>query len=318
LIPHTISFLYSYKCNFKCAHCSVNGGPWHTHLLDINYITKALEDAYEIPSIQVIVFTGGEPTLHLEHLKNSLRCAHELGFTARIVTNAWWANNYECAKSFLSELYSYGLEELNISYDDFHLPWLSKYGGERNIINAARAGVDLGLRVLIAITKVKNSKISSQYLRRMLKNEGLFTSVEFLEDFIAPIGRGKNLETVRNFTDTGCTDAGTVLTVHPNGKLVLCCGHVISTPAIEMLTIGDLKTENLGDLVTRMQRNTLYWWIFLRGPCNILRKLSNQEIYHKCEACYLLGTKYRERLLALSSKKEDIFKALKEWENVRV
>lgn len=98
----------------------------------------------------------------------------------------------------------------------------------------------------------------------------------------------------------------------------ICCGHVISTNAIEMLTIGNVKTEDLENMVTRMQRNVLFWWIFLRGPHDILWNLSDEEISHKCEACYLLGTKYKNRLLYLASKKEEIFNALREWEDVRI
>jgi hypothetical protein len=155
-------------------------------------------------------------------------------------------------------------------------------------------------------------------LKKLLEGEGLAGSVQLLEDFIAPIGRGKQLDTMKNLDDSGCVDAGAVLTVHPDGKVVICCGHIISTKAIEMLTIGDVKTENLEDMVTRMQRNVLYWWIFLRGPHDALWSLSDEEISHKCEACYLLGTKYKDRLLSLASKKEEIFKALKEWEDVRI
>lgn len=297
----------------------MNGGPQHTKVLKIEYIAKTLDEAYSIPSIQVVVFTGGEPTLHPRHLKFGINYASELGFTVRMVTNAWWANGYKEAKSFLDELHSYGLKELNISYDDFHLPWLVKYGGERNIINAARAGVELGLKVLIAITKDRNSKISTKYLRKLLKDEELTGSVELLEDFIAPLGRGSNLKSnIKNLTDGGCSDAGTVLTVHPDGKVVICCGHTISTNAIEMLNIGNVKTENLGDMITQMQRNVLYWWIFLRGPHDILWSLSDEDISHKCEACYLLGTKYKDKLLSLASKKEEIFNALVEWEDVGV
>lgn len=295
----------------------MNGGPQHTKILEIGNVTKTLDEAYNVPSIQVVVFTGGEPTLHPKHLRFGIKQASELGFTVRMVTNAWWASSYDKAKSFLDELHSYGLKELNISYDDFHLPWLIKYGGERNIINAARSGAELGLKVLIAVTRDRSSKISAEYLRKLLKEERL-SSVNVLEDFIAPIGSGRKLKTVRKLTDGGCNDAGTVLTVHPDGKVAICCGHVISTSAIEMLTIGNVRSENLESMITRMQRNVLYWWIFLRGSHDVLWSLSDEEIDHKCEACYLLGTKYRDRLLSIASKKEEIFNALREWEDVGV
>lgn len=277
-----------------------------------------MDDAYDIPSIQVVVLTGGEPTLYPKHLKTTISYAYKLGFTVRMVTNAWWASSYEKARKFLHELYSCGLRELNISYDDFHLSWLKKFGGESNIINAARAGTDIGMNVLIATTRDRNSTISTNYVKELLTKEGLIGRIEFLEDFIAPIGRGKHLTSVKNLSNNGCTDTGNVLTIHPDGKVVVCCGHIFSTEAVEILTAGNIKTDSLKDIIARIHKNVLYWWIFLRGPQEILWKLSDESIVHRCEACYLLGTKYRNKLALLASKKEHIFNALKRWEDVRV
>ena len=72
--------------------------------MDIEYVFRVIDQAYEIPSIQLIVFTGGECTLFPEHLKASIEYAAENGFITRIVTNAWWASNYDKAREFLEEL----------------------------------------------------------------------------------------------------------------------------------------------------------------------------------------------------------------------
>ncbi len=323
MIPSTLTFLYSYKCNFSCKHCSVPADSGE--LLPINILLKAIDDAYEIPSIHVIVFTGGEPTLFPNHLKTGIKYAADRGFVVRLVTNAWWAESYEKAKEFLDELRSLGLKELNISYDDFHLEWLNKYGGERNVINAVKAAVDLGLTVLIGITKIPDSKITSKYVRNLLKSEGL-ENVMFIEDFIAPFGRAKTLrrkmiglENILNVrTEVGCRDIGTSIAICPDGKIVACCGHIFSSKALEMFTIGNIKDNSLATAITRMQRNVLYWWIALRGPQEILRNLNYKgEIYHKCEACSLIWT-YKEKLRRLAQKKEDIFHALVNGEDINV
>jgi MoaA/NifB/PqqE/SkfB family radical SAM enzyme len=141
------------------------------------------------------------------------------------------------------------------------------------------AGSELGLRVLIAT-------------------------------FAAPIEKGKNLE-MKNVTNTGCPEIGSVLAIHPDGRIVVCCGHITSTDSIEMLTVGNVKEDRLEDVIKRMQRNVLYWWIFLKGPVDILNTLCQEgKVYHKCEACYLLDTKYKENLRKLSTQREEIFKML--------
>jgi len=139
-----------------------------------------------------------------------------MGFVVRLVTNAWWACTYENAKKFLEELYSLGLKELNISYDGFHLPWLKKYGSEQNVINAAKAGVECGLNVVIAISKHAKSRISTKYTREVLLKKGIYKNVEFFEGFIAPLGRAANLDKdlfVRDADSISsrCTDIGAAI-----------------------------------------------------------------------------------------------------------
>ena len=64
------------------------------------------------------------------------------------------------------------------------------------------------------------------------------------------------------------------------------------------------------EMIKRMQRNVLYWWIFLKGPIDVLNSISKKKkAYHKCEACYLLES-YKEDLRKLASRKEEIFSKL--------
>jgi len=117
MIPQSLVFLLTYKCNFNCDHCSICAGPNNHETISESIMKKAIEQAYYIPSIRAVIFTGGESTLHLELLKKGIRHAHEKSFLTRMVTNAWWAKTYEKAKLFLEELASCGLKELNVSYD---------------------------------------------------------------------------------------------------------------------------------------------------------------------------------------------------------
>jgi len=64
-------------------------------------------------------------------------------------------------------------------------------------------------------------------------------------------------------------------------------------------------------MIKRIQRNVLYWWIFLKGPVDVLNSISKKKkVYHKCEACYLLE-RHKKDLRKLASKKEEIFSNLK-------
>ena len=105
------------------------------------------------------------------------------------------------------------------------------------MINAAKAGIDCDLVVLIAICRHAKSKISTKYLRGLLQKEGIYEEVEFIEDFIAPLGRATDLDEELLVEDTclslvesqklpiGCPEIGTAPSIHPNGELLVCCGH---------------------------------------------------------------------------------------------
>ena len=315
--PKSIAFLYSYKCNFSCPHCSINAGPWHSEVLPLDVVTRVLEEAYYISSIQLIVTTGGEPTLFPDHLRGLVKRASELSFITRVVTNAWWASTYEKARAFLDELKSLGLDELNISYDDFHDVFLRRYGGFNNVVNAAKAAVDLGIRVAIATIRGKRSLITAKWLRERLREVGLEDKVYILEDYLSPTSRAMSLfdDAVVNVGGLGCSDAGVNISVHPNGDVAFCCGHIINDGESSWFTrVGNVYRERLVDIVKRMRSNVLIWYIRLVGPHRLVWRFNEEEkVYHICHACHLLATKYWDRLVELAQRKEEWAKELVDY-----
>jgi MoaA/NifB/PqqE/SkfB family radical SAM enzyme len=308
----SITILYSYKCNFQCKHCSVNAGPQYGEILPISYIEKTIKEASETASIQVVVATGGEPTLFPNHLEFLIRAASDLGLVTRLVTNAWWARTQERARASVRKWASLGLEELNVSYDDFHAEFLSMYGGENNVLNAVKAALEEGLRVAIAVTKTLSSKITGEYIRERLGD--LSSDVLITEDFISPTSKASALYdkvSMRAPPVGGCTYAGAEISVHPNGDIAFCCGHIIADPASGWFTrVGNTKREHLWDVVDRIRRNALVWYLRLLGPHALVRRLNDrEEVKHVCHACHLLAIKYWGALVALG--KEGLLSDLK-------
>jgi pyruvate-formate lyase-activating enzyme len=316
MIPQHLVFLFTRRCNFNCDHCSVSASPDRRETISGDIMKKAIEHAYALPSIRAMVFTGGEPTLYSELLKEGLTYAREKGVLTRVVTNAWWAKTPDRATRFLDELVTCGLNELNISYDDFHAPYLKIYGGEQNVVNAVRAAKELGLEVLIGIVIHPKARITSNYLRQLFLDAGIIGEVRILEDYLFPLGRARYKLPKNVFvpdpekaTELGCRDAGKTLVILPSGEVTFCCGHILCSEAQRLITLGDLTSEGtLAEMVERMQRNVLYWWLHLEGPGAVLRELGiSQKVYRNCEACFYLGTAYQERLRTLATRKEEIF-----------
>lgn len=169
------------KCTARCRHCSVYADPSKDLQLSTNVALNIIDQVYEIPSVKVVVLTGGEPTLH-RGLKEIIKYAYNQGFTVRLVTNAWWAYSEKEAYRFVDELASSGLKEINISYDDFHLEYIP----EKYILNAIKASCDYGLRTIIGIIRHKYSRVTGVYVKSKLRELSLHSKAYLLEDVVTP------------------------------------------------------------------------------------------------------------------------------------
>lgn len=313
MIPRTLAMMLTNKCNFYCDHCSVCAGPDVNDTLSDELIRKAIDHTYYIPSIRVVSFTGGEVTLYPEKLKMAIAYAHEKGFITRIVTNAWWANSLENARKWCAEFVKCGLDEINISYDDFHAEYLQLFGGEQNIKYAVQALQETNMSLLIGIVLAPGHKIKSKYIQANIGD-----SIQCFEGQIAPFGRARELLPEKNFFKDqnirACDDAGSSLVVLPTGKVAFCCGHALFSEAQELFIIDNLNSDKtLIDMLDLMHRNVLIWYFYLNGPTKLLEELGAvEDIRNSCEACFYLSTKYRFKLLELAKNKKEIFKKLEE------
>ena len=312
-----LGFIFSYKCNFICEHCSVNASPLYTEVLEFDLVKKAIDEAYLIPSFKVISFTGGEVTLFFERLKNAISYAKDKGFITRVVTNGWWGYSFDNAMRIAKELASAGLDEINISFDDFHMKFYNKLGGISAFLNAVRASYVAGLRIAVSVTKVNNSKIDANYVKSLLEKEGI-DNIEIIEDFITLTGRArekfKSSELPRRNipNNVGCPYVGDSIMILPDGRVTVCCGHIINVENAKWLvSVGNIKNETLTELISKIRRNVLFWYIYLKGPQTLARKFDTKlEFNSLCEACYLLATRFTKELEELAKRKNEIANCL--------
>lgn len=264
VFPKSLAILLSYHCNFSCAHCSVVAGPHRREVLSRELLHKAIMEAAKIPSIAVVVFTGGESTLYFDLLVEGVKLASELGFVTRLVTNAWWASSIERTREYLVKLKEAGLQELNISYDQFHAPFLAKHGGFQNVLNVASVARELGILTLIGIAKLRTpEEPNMEEVKKRLKKAGL-DDVMVVQDAPSRLGRAITLpldafpEDNMPKEDMRCLNAMDTIAVLPSGDVTLCCGHIIALPeASWFVTLGNLRDSSLVDVVAKMRRNAL-------------------------------------------------------------
>lgn len=302
MLPSLFSVFLDYKCNFWCGHCSVGSSPRTVMPMPRELLVKFMEGMREIPTAKVVVFTGGEVTLRKELLLEGIAMAKEGGYLTRIVTNGGWATSPEAARRMVQDLKHVGLDELNTSYDDFHAPFTPI----DNIVNLVRAGLDANMRIGMGVIVDKNATWNSQTVREALSKglqmpmAELDQLIAVLEDYPTPAGSGESLD-VQGLDagpklDMGCPEVIKTVSLHPNGTVKACCGHVMFYS--HDLTLGNIKDDTLLNIVSRAQHNIVYWWIHMLGPKRILEKLGVQGNYTSiCHACQILMTKHREEML---------------------
>ncbi|MFZ8811470.1 MAG: hypothetical protein ACO2PN_25620 [Pyrobaculum sp.] len=127
------------------------------------------------------------------------------------------------------------------------MEYLRLFGNEENVVNAARAAVEEGLRTVVAVTRTRETKIDASYVRKLLGD--LAEEVIVTDDFISPTSRTSGLyeETVENLPPFGgCAHAGSEISIHPNGNVAFRCGHITTDPASAWFTrVGNITKEHL-------------------------------------------------------------------------
>src|SRR5437870_9122058 len=123
--PTKLTILTTNTCTAKCAHCTVSSSPDRRGRLNFEKIKIAIDGFHEINPLQVVVFAGGEPTLLKEELLDAIAYCDSLGISTRMVTNASRAITEYAATRMIEKLRNAGLAELNISADDYHLPFIA-------------------------------------------------------------------------------------------------------------------------------------------------------------------------------------------------
>ncbi|WP_297503694.1 radical SAM protein [Thermococcus sp.] len=307
--PLTLSFFITYKCNYNCAHCSLSANSKKDIELPISVIRRFLEEGKKL-GFRVAVFTGGEPTLKWDKLLKSIQYAKDLGYATRVVSNGWWGFSYENAYKMLFQMKKSGLDEVNISFDDYHVSSFRQLWKMEPlyVLHIAKASLDLNLRLGIAVIEYENSIITREFITKLLSwylgrsYETIKENVVIVNDVPARAGRGKELPNEilpeRELPVSGCEDIGTTYGIHPDGRITVCCGHAIFES--NAYDIGNWKENGitLKEAINNTSKNIIYWWLYAQGPKRILKKLGiNEKTTHICDACKILMVDHKDELL---------------------
>ena len=298
----TLCIMPTYQCTAECTHCGTASSPRDKTWLPDELLHEAIEQA-AAAGYQLIVFTGGEPTLAGEALLQGMRHAASLGMDVRLVTNAYWANSAAAAAQRIQEFVGAGLNEINLSTGDQHARFVSL----DNIMRATRTAVQAGLKVVISVETVRERVITKETVEThpdflSLREEypaAWLAVVESIWSPVTPLAREKYAEgTAVNRSNLaqcqGCDSVLTTTTLKPDGYLSPCCG--LGIRFLPDLQIGNLRETSLVEANRAAASDFLKQWIRKEGPERILAwaathnpEIKWENMYaHRCQACIRL------------------------------
>lgn len=251
-----------------------------------DYIDKAAQ----IPSIEWVSLTGGEPMLHSSLVEGLVAYASGRGFRTELVTNCLWAESPERATSTLKQLRNAGLDVLNISADDFHQATIPF----ERIRNCHIAAKQLEIKMVVMIALKRSSRIDMAEVSRMLgekmarpmDSDPNQVSVIGLESSFIPVGRGANIpRTEWRIEDSlltgGCETVLRDIGVRPSGEVMPCCSASATLPGFG---IGNLSEWNLDDLIEEAWRSEVFQVLSEEGPIGLNAHPGGVYV-NKCHMC---------------------------------
>ncbi len=293
IFPRSFAIHVTYTCPLACAHCCFSSSPANKDRLDIEHILSTL-DALDAETIKMVAFTGGEPLLLGDQLMRAIRRAKDRGLTTRVVTSAYFGRQPKHAARIVDQLTAAGLDELSISWDDFHEEFVP-FDAVINTFKAARAA---GMTVAINTVQAADSKWSRARLLDEL-GEPEDSDAILSESPLNKTGRARTeLEDAQlrpERTVGPCPYVLTGPTLSARNKLLACCGVIQETP--ELVLDPDFHPANLEEAIQRGMDDPLLNWIYLRGPYAVLAYIgtefgaavpAREDVGGNCEACHIL------------------------------
>ena len=293
--PFRVGLLLTERCNVECEHCWFSCGPDRTAEMTEGEARGYIDQITEVPSIEWVSFTGGEPFLMPETLRNLVGYASEKGLKTECVTNCFWTGSEEMAENILRELVDAGLDVINLSADDFHQRHIP-FSRIRNCYEAAKS-IDLRMVIMCAVSK--SSELTVDRIARLLGEDDIriiggekieAPAALAVETGFLPVGRGEAIpesEWVvgREPVDGPCGAVLRDVAIAPGGDLLPCCS---AAGVLDNVRLGNVGKESLGALISKAWSRDVFRVLSREGPVGLLRRADLEErvdYVNRCHAC---------------------------------
>lgn len=282
-----LAILLTERCSARCRCCVYGLGGQGGSTDDVPaHLLRSWMAQGVAAGIREFCFTGGEPFLAYESLREGVWAAAQLGAQAGVITNASWAVTPEAAYRMLEPLA--GLGELSISADRYHQEFIP-LARVRHALAAARA---LGIAVRIKVVYTDEAEVVQ--LKAALA--GLIAPNEVDADQLRNVGRmaqdrGQPAPAMPpDLLQIGCPMTGAP-TIVPSGGVCGCCGPLLTLAHDHPFWLGSLAHQDLTQVLAAAELNAAYQIVRLRGPYALYREVApvlrgwHPDLSSACSLC---------------------------------
>ena len=345
---NSIAFVTTNACTAYCDHCLMCCAPGEKKYLTFEMMKKSIDELIVAYHLEQVIFTGGEPTLLGDELFRTIRYCTDRGLLTRMVTNAHWADTYENARAYIRKLRAAGLNELNMSCDDFHAPYVPM----EHIKNAWHASKGMGFHsVCIANCQNSHPVVDQEYIINLLgerpnniwdmdqrygwkertyEKDEYGTMYLLSSSYMQRTGRAGEVfseEEFEPYHDTtaleraACGGVGSQGSISYDNHLWACCG--LQSSGNPVLDVADLNTVPVVDAMKKVADNVILTAIHTVGPYALIRFVKEMDpsvtfkdqYFSLCEMCGDLTTN-EKAVNILNSNLFTLFKIIKESERL--
>ena len=249
------------KCSASCDMCCFGCTPHGKMHLSTELMKDVIRQAGETKSVHSVGFTGGEPFLFFDQLKECAAYAKSLGLRVTVNTNGFWGKNEKRALEMVLELNEAGVEVISFSADRYH----QQFVPIKDLQTAMHVTVEAGIGLEVSVMETVGSDDIVQ-MTEALRPE--IYRARIINHPLLPVG--KALETISNDNyikefescNAKCTFDG-LFQLNFDGNYYLCCSQF--SREIPHINLGNAYEVPLADLERKISSNDYLYVMLLNG-----------------------------------------------------
>jgi hypothetical protein len=284
---HHLVFSTTYKCPAACKWCGTECSPQQNARLSRDDMLSIIDQVHGLGRLRTVVFTGGEPLLLGRDLLAAIEACAAKGLWSRVVSNAYWAKDARRARRTVATLKAAGLNEINLSCDDYHQEFIPL----ERIKHANEACSAAGLPCLVGHKVMKDCTITVDYLEdflghRLARYEPAATCNPpnnlISSGYTVPV-QGEGMELIpdddilypaNDCWTRPCASILQRIIITPHKELSICCGMI--SRQVPEIAFGPLGPRTLEELIVVAHRDLIVNWLALEGPYGMMRFIQDK------------------------------------------